>query len=861
MFLIVATASTVGAQVVTHVTDDASLRSAIAAAGVGDTIVFDASITLASELPNLGVTGLTIDGNGHTLSGNNQYRGLIVGIPDFSASPVAVTIQNLTIANAVAQGGAGGSGAVGGGGGGGLGGGIYVANTAQLTVSNVNLVTNSAIGGAGGAGGVAGVDNGGGGGIGGAGGNGAIAGPGGGGGLGLGATGGSPSTGSNGSNGIILIGGNSGGSSAGSGGASGGGGGAGSNTSTPQGAAGGGSAGGNWNSDAPADGAVGATGGGGGGGSGAVSNGGSGGDGGGGGGGGASGGFGGLAGGGGGNGFFANGGALGGSGTLGSGTGSGGGGGAAGGALYVQSGGALQIIGSFTVNGSSVTGGAAGGAGATGGSTGGSGIFFAGSGALFVSPSSGSTVVINDEIADVAGATGQLDSTEISVIKSGTGTLALGGDNKYAGATFLSQGTLSVSRDANLGVGTSVFMSDGTTLAITGTDTFNKTAYTDGVNTFRVSPGQVATWKGQLTEINTPSSVTVTGGGTLALSNPGNNFTQGVSVSGGSTVAITTDSNLGAASGALTLGDASSNGTLSIDAPTFTSARSVTLGAGGGVIDTVGNTDATLTGAISGSGGLTKAGSGTLTLAGTIGYAGPTVIAGGSLRAGIANLFAPGSSLSLGAGSTIDFGGFSQSLESLTGFGTLAMGGGSLTVGSGGSSSQFDGVITGAGGLVKNGSGTFVLTGANAYGGGTFVNGGVLQGNTSSIPGNVVDNAAVVFDQGASGTYFGTISGSGAFGKAGAGALTLAGPQFYTGGTIVSGGSLIGDTSSLRGVIVNNAGLTFAQTGDATFDGTLAGSGTISKIGAGALTLAGAHPFTGLFSVDGGTLNLNGTLN
>ncbi|HEX4347946.1 MAG TPA: autotransporter domain-containing protein, partial [Vicinamibacterales bacterium] len=136
-----------------------------------------------------------------------------------------------------------------------------------------------------------------------------------------------------------------------------------------------------------------------------------------------------------------------------------------------------------------------------------------------------------------------------------------------------------------------------------------------------------------------------------------------------------------------------------------------------------------------------------------------------------------------------------------------------------------------------------------------------LQGNTGSIPGNIVDNAAVIFDQGSSGTYFGTISGSGAFGKSGAGALTFAGPQFYTGGTIVSGGSLIGDTSSLHGVIVNNAGLTFAQTSDATFDGTLAGNGTISKSGAGVLTLAGTHPFTGLFSVDGGALNLNGTLN
>jgi hypothetical protein len=115
--LLLATPALCAAQgVVTHVSDDSTLRAALASAASGDTIIFDAGITLAAELPNVAVS-ITIDGNGHSLSGNNQFRGLFIGVPTFSPPAISVAIQNLTITNAVAVGGAGGSGAVGGGGG------------------------------------------------------------------------------------------------------------------------------------------------------------------------------------------------------------------------------------------------------------------------------------------------------------------------------------------------------------------------------------------------------------------------------------------------------------------------------------------------------------------------------------------------------------------------------------------------------------------------------------------------------------------------------------------------------------------------------------------------------------------------
>ncbi len=89
---------------------------------------------------------LTIDGANHILDGQGKYQGLTVNAG-------AVAIDNLTIRNAVAQGG-GGAGAAGGGAG--LGGGLFVGSGTgggsqpQVALSNVSFVNDQANGGAGG---------------------------------------------------------------------------------------------------------------------------------------------------------------------------------------------------------------------------------------------------------------------------------------------------------------------------------------------------------------------------------------------------------------------------------------------------------------------------------------------------------------------------------------------------------------------------------------------------------------------------------------------------------------------------------------------------------------------------------------
>ena len=817
----------VGAATLT-VSDEAGLRAALASATAGDVIVLAADVTLTANLPTVG-TSVTIDGDGHSLSGGDAYRGLVVaGFAGAGAGtvPVSVTVQNLTIADTVAAGGAGGSGVAGGGGGAGLGGAIYVADQANVTLVNVSVSASSAVGGAGG-GTAAVAGSGAGGGLGGAGGDN------GGGGGGFGGAGGTAGAGSAG----IATGGLGGGFSGfgSAGGATGGGGGGGF----------GGGGGGVGGGGGYITGGAGGYGGGGGGGDGGT--GGAGGFGGGGGGGAPDGGAGGYGGGGGGGATVAGaGGFAAGAGTV---AGGGGGGAALGGGVFVQSGGSLVVNGALVVGGSSVTPGA-GGPGASSGSAYGAGLFLGGTGTLTFTLGAGTTATLTDQIADELGAAGSGGGWDL--VKSGAGTLVLSGTNLYSNGTTIDAGTLRVASPAGLGIG-GISINNAATLAITGSGTVAADTLIAGTPAIDVAPGQSVTWAGQINERGSGASLGVTGGGTLQLADSGNSYFGGTWVTGGSTVAVSSDGALGG--GGLTLGDAASGGTLAVlTGNTFASSRAVTLGAGGGTFDVQAASSLTLTGTLGGAGGLTKTGAGTLVLSGAAGYGGATTVSAGVLQAGAANLFGAGAAMTVAGGATLDLNGFGQSVGSLAGAGSVALGPATLTAGADGTSTTFSGGISGTGALVKTGSGALTLTGANSYTGGTTVTGGSLIGTTTSLQGNILDNAVVVFDQAGAGTFAGTVSGTGALVKSGGGALTLTGANSYTGGTTVSGGTLIGTTASLQGNIVNDAVVAFDQAGSGVYAGSMSGSGMLVKSGAGALVLTGANSYTGGTTVTGGTL-------
>ena len=110
------------------------------------------------------------------------------------------------------------------------------------------------------------------------------------------------------------------------------------------------------------------------------------------------------------------------------------------------------------------------------------------------------------------------------------------------------------------------------------------------------------------------------------------------------TLAISSDANLGAPSGGLAFG----GGTLQALA-SFTSNRTVTLSAGGGTVDTNGNT-VTLAGTIGGPGGLTKIGAGTLALSNANTYTGATAVTAGTL---IVNGSIANSAVTVNSGATL----------------------------------------------------------------------------------------------------------------------------------------------------------------------------------------------------------------
>ena len=229
-----------------------------------------------------------------------------------------------------------------------------------------------------------------------------------------------------------------------------------------------------------------------------------------------------------------------------------------------------------------------------------------------------------------------------------------------------------------------------------------------------------------------------------------------------------------------------------------------------------------------------------------------------------------------------------------------------VTVNTNANNVSFDGVISGSGSMTKAGAGTLILSGTNTYSGGTTISAGTLSiGSDTNIGSgtNTIGNKGTLLLSG-NGTYTndwtlsgagsaiatdnnntlsGVLSGNGGLTKTGTGTLTLTGNNTYAGGTAINDGTLKGNIASGTdlsiaasaiydgdnkarsvgglnggGKILNTDGLT-VQSGD--FAGFIDNSNTsLTKTGAGTLTLSGTNTYTGMTTVRSGTLALGNDL-
>ena len=513
------------------------------------------------------------------------------------------------------------------------------------------------------------------------------------------------------------------------------------------------------------------------------------------------------------------------------------------------------MSGTVTINGNTVAGGA-GAAGGTNGSGFGGGMFFGGSGTVVFTSAAGETQTIADVLADEFGATGIAGTDSVTLNKAGGGTLVLSGANQYSGGTVIDGGTLQVSTAANLGSG-GLAIHNAATLAVTGSSTFTQNVNIAGTPTVSVAGGQTATFNGAIADdiLVGSGSLTVNGGGTLALGNGANTYSGGTAVIGNSTLVIGSDGALGAAGAGVALGDAATGGALRYTSgANVTTSRAFTFGAGGGAVDTVGTAAVTITGGTSGNGALIKLGTGTLTLTGASTRTGITVAFEGVLRAGIVDAFGSGT-MQVGPTGTLDLNNFDQSVGSISGAGMVTLGSATLTTGADDLSTLFGGDISGTGGLVKTGAGVLVLTGTNTYSGGTTVSAGALSATTPACRATSQTTESSSSTRPAAARLPATSPASGMLVKIGTGTVTL------------SGVNTLHRRHAHRG---RHAGWRYDQppgrhpqrrqprvqpgNGRHVCRHASSASGSLTKSGAGTLTLTGQPPTAAARSITGGTL-------
>jgi autotransporter-associated beta strand protein len=454
----------------------------------------------------------------------------------------------------------------------------------------------------------------------------------------------------------------------------------------------------------------------------------------------------------------------------------------------------------------------------------------------------GGTITNNGRTIQVYGNNSAIDGTNryvnLSGVLSGSGALnisqfgvaKLSAAHTYTGQTQIDNGELWIETGGSCNSTSGVFVGNGGQLTnTTKLWLSNAAGGTTFSNNITVNDGNANTR--QIGGLNTVGTHTFSG-------NIANNATGGLTLtalnSGGTTVLSGVISYPGVApfpqiycfgSGTLVLsGNSTYQGITNIQSGTL-----VRLGAAGsGTASPLGNsTNRT----IINSGGVLDVNGYTLVTNEDLTISGTGISSGGAMNnnPAVTTNVSWGGLLRLGADASI---GPNNGNINFTNAGTITGAGFTLSLGgaSGGTLASVIGTTTG--GLIKNGTGMWTLTGASTYTGTTTINGGTLQisGGNNRIP--VATNLTLANTAGA------TLD------------LNNLNQQI---------GSLNGGGTTGGNVTLGSGTLTVGNTTNTSFDGNINGSGgSIIKLGTGNLTLGGTNTYTGT-TITAGTITYNAT--
>ena len=449
-----------------------------------------------------------------------------------------------------------------------------------------------------------------------------------------------------------------------------------------------------------------------------------------------------------------------------------------------------------------------------------------------LAPDAATTLTVNAIIASSAG-TGST-SGKLALGSANGGTIVLNGVNTYAGDTDLLGGTVVLGDSAALGTGANLNLPSGTTTATLQLGTTVSGTITKAIN--------VADGFANLTIAAGTKDVTINGGligaGTLTQAGTGKLILGGTSAFAGGIVADNTivlntaNAVEGGALGAIlhfgTGTTYNQAGTIAygVGVTTDISTRLDTATIPSLTIDTGANT-VTFGTALYGQFEFTKKGSGELILEGldTFGSGNLTLAAGTLTMAKQASLAGVVNGLTFGSPSSLTFTG-DATLKYATGVTTdmspslVAAVGKTAMIDTNGNDVTFAAALNGAGNFAKTGNGTLTLAATNLFTGGFKL----AQGTLEIAGANTLATSTGL-----------TFTGD----------ATL---KFATGNSDdVSNGLTIAATKT--GTIDTNGN-------DVIFTHSLAGAGTLTKVGMGKLSLDSANTLTGTVNVNAGTLAL-----